>query len=139
MSYLIEYGIKFVCTDCANDDAMMLKLRTVFNEEENLRRSQRTSSALQQKKRQGFKLGSTTGFTDEMRKKAAVVNAKSAIDSKENKQAMHVICGERKAGKTLQEIADKLNTLEYKTRRGKAFSKTTVNRLFARCASLKSS
>ena len=134
MSYLIEYGIKFICTDCPNDDNMMLKLRTVFNEEENLRRSQRTSLALQQKKSQGFKLGGSTGFTDEMRKRAVVVNIKAAIEAKENKQAMHVICGERKAGKTLQEIADKLNELDYKTRRGKAFSKTTVNRLLERCA-----
>src|SRR5579863_1374446 len=48
MGYLIEYRIKFICTDCPNDDNMMLKLRTVFNEEENLRRSQRTKLALHQ-------------------------------------------------------------------------------------------
>jgi hypothetical protein len=69
-----------------------------------------------------------------MRKKSVLVNIKSAIEAKENKQAMHLICAERKTGKTLQQIADKLNELDYKTRRGTAFSKTTVNRLLERCA-----
>ena len=133
MGYLIEYNIRFVCADCPNDNAMMLKLRTVFNEDENLRISQRTKAALSQLKKQGVKLGTSGKFTNEMRYKAVQVNVKAAKDAKENKQAMSIVCSEIKEGKTFQQIADKLNMLEYKTRRGKEFKPTTVLRLSQRC------
>ena len=74
MGFLIEYKVNFICADCPNDDSMMLKLRTVFNEEENLRRSERTKLALQQKKKSGVILGSKRGFSDEHRKKAITTN-----------------------------------------------------------------
>ena len=133
MGYLIEYNVKFICTDCPNDDAMMLKLRTVFNEEENLRRSIRTKQALEQIKLKGVKLGNNGyGAPIEMRQKAIETNKRLSREAIENIQAMDIICRCRKDGMTLNEIADKLNSLHYKTRRGKKFVPTTVDRLFKR-------
>lgn len=134
MGFLIEYNVKFVCADCPNDDAMMLKLRTVFNEEENLRRSQKTREALAEKKKLGVKLGSKRGFTDKHRRKAIAANKKAASEATANIQAMDIICTQRAAGKTFEQIADKLNRLRYKTRKGNEFTKTAVFKLHQRCA-----
>lgn len=135
MGYLIEYNLKFICADCPNDDGMMLKLRTVFNEEENLRRSIRTKLALEQiKLTKRKKLGNNGyGAPEAMRQKAVEANKRLALEAKENIQAMDIICRCRKDGMTLTEIAQKLNSLHYKTRRGKSFVPTTVSRLFQRC------
>lgn len=135
MGYLIEYKVRFICADCPNDDAMMLKLRTVFNEEENLRRSQRTKLALEQIKLTGSKKLGNNGYgaPEWMRQKAVEANKRLAREAKENIQAMDIICRCRKDGMTLKEIAEKLNALHYKTRRGSTFRETTVKRLLARC------
>jgi DNA invertase Pin-like site-specific DNA recombinase len=135
MGYLIEYKVKFICADCPNDDAMMLKLRTVFNEEENLRRSQRTKLALEQIKLTGSKKLGNNGYgaPEWMRQKAVEANKRLAREAKENIQAMDIICRCRKDGMTLKEISEKLNGLHYKTRRGGVFVPTTVSRLLKRC------
>ena len=46
---------------------------------------------------------------------------------------MDIICSARKEGMTFQQIADKLNNLQYTTRRGKKFNPIQVQRLFKRC------
>lgn len=129
MGFLIEYKVQFIFSDCPNDDAMMIKLRTIFNEEENLRRSERTKLALAQLKKQGVKLGSARGFTDEQRKQGMATRTKAAKESIANRQAMNVASSESAKGLKLQEIADKLNDLGFRSRRGKEFKKMTVKRL----------
>ena len=57
----------------------------------------------------------------------------NALENKANIQAMDVICSARKEGMTFQQIADKLNQLQYTTRRGKQFNPIQVQRLFKRC------
>lgn len=47
---------------------------------------------------------------------------------------MDVICNARKLSFTLQQIADKLNHLQYTTRRNKEFTATQVHRLLKRCS-----
>jgi hypothetical protein len=46
---------------------------------------------------------------------------------------MDIICSARKEEMTFQQIADKLNKLQYKTRRGKEFNPIQVQRLFKKC------
>lgn len=129
MGFLIEYKVPFVFSDCPNDDAMMIKLRTIFNEEENLRRSERTKLALAQLKRQGVKLGSARGFTDEQRKLSMLARTKAAKESIANRQAMNVALSENAKGLSLQQVADKINDLGFRTRRGTEFQRSTVKRL----------
>jgi len=46
---------------------------------------------------------------------------------------MKIICSARKEGMTFQAIADKLNKLQYTTRRGKQFNLIQAQRLFKKC------
>lgn len=133
MDYLITYKVKFVCADSPGDDPMLLKLRTIWNEDELLKISSRTSAALQAKKARGEKLGGTKPFTAAIQQSGVAANRANAANNIANRQAMHVACAAHKQALTLQQIADQLNSLGFKTRRGKAFARTTVNRLLKRC------
>jgi DNA invertase Pin-like site-specific DNA recombinase len=133
MNYFEMYRVRFVCADCPNDNAMMLSLRTAINQEELEKISQRTSAALQAKKAQGFKLGGTVGFPPHVRELGVIANKAAARENKENRQAQSIVCGLRNQGKTLQEIVNALHKLDYRTRTGKIFHRTTVNRLLANC------
>lgn len=108
-------------------------MRTAINQDENVKRSERTKLALAQLKAKGVILGSTTGFTDAMRKKAVEANKKLAAESLENRRALHILCGERKSGKTFERIATLLNHLGFKTRRGNEYKKQAVFALHQRC------
>ena len=61
--------------------------------------------------------------------KAIEANKRLAIEAIENIQAMDIISWFRQGGMTLIAIAEKLNSLHYKTQRGKTFVPTTVNRV----------
>lgn len=131
MNFLLEYKIPFKCSDSPNDDAMMLKLRTVFAEDENIKRSERTKLALQQKKKQGVKLG-RTGFSEEARKAGIERVKELAKNSDTNRQAMYFIARERESGASYEHIAGQLNKLNYRTRKGNTYSRMAVKRLAER-------
>jgi hypothetical protein len=77
------------------------------------------------------RLGNPNGFGENQ--KLGVLKIKeNARTDKANIQAMDVIVSARKQGLTYQAIADKLNRLEYKTRRGKKLNPIQVQRLFKR-------
>lgn len=46
---------------------------------------------------------------------------------------MDIICSARKEGTTFQQITDKLNNIQYTTRRVKQFNPIQVQRLYKRC------
>ena len=46
---------------------------------------------------------------------------------------MDIVCSARKDGLTYQQIADKLNQLQYTTRYGKEFKAMQVKRLYDKC------
>jgi len=78
------------------------------------------------------RLGNPNGFG--MHQKKGVEKIKeNARNNKANIQAMDIICNARKEGLTFQKIADKLNKLQYKTRRGKSFNPIQVQRLDNHC------
>ena len=56
----------------------------------------------------------------------------NAKNNKANLQAMDIICSARNEGLTYQQIADKLNRLQYTTRYGKDFKPMQVKRLYDR-------
>jgi hypothetical protein len=81
-----------------------------------------------------YRLGNPNGIGD--KQKLGVQKIKElAATNKANIQAMDIICSARKQNLTLQQIADKLNTLQYSTRYGKQFTPTQVHRLLFKCAS----
>ncbi len=150
-SALYNAGVDFICCDNPTANKLTIQLLSVIAEHEAEVISSRIKSALAVKKeriRQGifinkngsemkpvngqYRLGNPNGFGD-FQKLGALKNKELAATDKSNIQAMDIICSARKQNMTLQQIADKLNSLQYVTRRGKNFTPTQVSRLFLKC------
>lgn len=127
IDYLIASGINFLAADNPQDDAMFIKLRTIFNEEELKKVSERTKKALAAKKAQGHTLGKPENFSDEGRRKGAQRVKELSKNSELNRQVMKFIIADRKEEKSYKVIADELNSLGMKTPRGKSFQAGTVS------------
>ena len=82
-----------------------------------------------------IRLGNPNGFGDFQ--KLGVEKIKfNASNNKENLQAMDIMCDARTKGMTFQQIADKLNQLQYTTRKEKIFNPIQVQRLNKRCSEI---
>jgi DNA invertase Pin-like site-specific DNA recombinase len=129
---LKEAGVDFVCADMPELTTITLAVHAGVAQHERELISQRTKAALQAKKAQGHKLGTPANLTEDARLKGLEVRRSKALNSKENKQAIHVIQSEKKEGKSFREIVDKLNELGYVTSQGKAFGVSSVHKLYKR-------
>lgn len=150
-SALFNGGVEFICCDNPNANKLTIQLLSVIAEHEAEVISKRIKDALSVKKakidkgiyinKDGSKmtpvdgkvrLGNPNGF-GEYQKLGVEKIKENARNNKNNIQAMDVICSARKEGMTFQVIADKLNKLQYTTRRGKQFNPIQVQRLFKKC------
>ena len=150
-SALFNAGVDFICCDNPNANKLTIQLLSVIAEHEAEVISKRIKDALQVKKDKIAKgifinkdgstmnpidgevrLGNPNGF-GEFQKLGVEKIKENARNDKSNIQAMDVICSARKEGMTYQQIADKLNKLQYTTRRGKQFNPIQVQRLFKKC------
>jgi len=147
-SALYNGGVEFVCCDNPNANKLTIQLLSVIAEHEAEIISSRIREALKVKKekiRKGNftnkdgsvmkldRLGNPNGFGDyqKLGVEKIIYNAQT---NKANVQAMDIICNSRSKGMTFQQIADKLNQLQYTTRKGKSFNPIQVQRLYMRCA-----
>ncbi|WP_415374219.1 recombinase family protein [Patiriisocius sp. Uisw_017] len=150
-SALFNGGVEFICCDNPNANKLTIQLLSVIAEHEAEVISKRIKDALRVKKDkidQGIyinkdgsamtpidgkvRLGNPNGF-GEYQKLGVEKIKENAHNNKNNIQAMDIICSARKEGMTFQAIADKLNKLQYTTRRGKQFNPIQVQRLFKKC------
>jgi DNA invertase Pin-like site-specific DNA recombinase len=150
-SALFNGGVDFICCDNPNANKLTIQLLSVIAENEAEAISSRIVAALAVKKdkiesgiyinKDGsmmkpvngeYRLGNPNGFGDYQKKGVEKIKQNS-LENKANIQAMDVICSARKEGMTFQAIADKLNKLQYTTRRGKQFNPIQVQRLYKRC------
>jgi len=150
-SALYNANVDFVCCDNPNANKLTIQLLSVIAEHEAETISKRIKDALRVKKdrisggiytnKDGslmqpingtVRLGNPNGF-GEFQKLGVQKIKEKALTNKANIQAMDIICSARKQGMTLQQIADKLNTLQYTTRRGKQFYPIQVQRLALKC------
>jgi DNA invertase Pin-like site-specific DNA recombinase len=150
-SALFNGGVEFICCDNPNANKLTIQLLSVIAEHEAEVISSRIKAALKVKKdkiRKGnfvnkdgsimkaingkVRLGNPNGFGD-FQKLGVQKIKENSLNNKANIQAMDIICTYRKNGATFQTIADKLNKLQYKTRRGKQFNPVQVQRLYNRC------
>ncbi|SDB30120.1 Resolvase, N terminal domain [Flavobacteriaceae bacterium MAR_2010_188] len=150
-SALFNGGVEFICCDNPNANKLTIQLLSVIAEHEAEVISKRIKDALRVKKdkiEKGIytnkdgsimnpidgevRLGNPNGFGD-FQKLGVEKIKENARNNKNNIQAMDVICSARKDGMTFQAIADKLNKLQYTTRRGKQFKPIQVQRLFKKC------
>ncbi|MBC3540431.1 recombinase family protein [Rufibacter sediminis] len=129
---LKDSGVDFVCADMPDANTLTIGIFAVLAQHERELISQRTRAALEAKKAQGIKLGTPANLTEEARLKGLEVRKSNALNSKENRQAIHVILSEKREGKSFREIVDKLNELGLVTSQGKAFGVSSVHKLYKR-------
>lgn len=146
-SALFNGGIEFVCCDNPNANKLTIQLLSVIAEHEAEVISNRIKAALKVKKDKMKKgnfinkdgsvmktkrLGNPNGFGQYQSLGLEKIK-ENALANKANLQAMDIICSSRQKGMTYQEIADKLNGLQYTSRYGKSFHPIQVQRLHKRC------
>ena len=151
-SALFNANVDFICCDNPTANKLTIQLLSVIAEHEAEVISTRIKSALAVKKERikngvttnkdgsimkpvngTYRLGNPNGFGDYQ--KLGVQKIKElALTNKSNIQSMDVVCNARKQSLTLQQIANKLNELQYTTRNGKNFTPTQVHRLLTKCA-----
>lgn len=130
VSSLMDTGIEFLACDMPSANNFTIHIFAALAEQEAKLISSRTRAALQELKDKGVKLGKPNNLTNEARAsglKAIKINAEY---NDCNRQAKSIIIGCREKGMTYQQIADHLNSLNFKTRHGNRFYPNTVFQLF---------
>ena len=150
-SALYNGNVNFICCDNPNANKLTIQLLSVIAEHEAEVISRRIKDALKVKKEKilrgdfinkdgsvmksvdgKVRLGNPLGFGKNQALGIEKIKA-NAASSKANIQAMDIVCSSRAKGASYQEIADKLNSLQYQTRRGKKFTAMQGLRLYRRC------
>jgi len=130
ISSLMESKVPFIVAQLGKDaDSFMLHLYAALSEKERELISTRTRAALKVLKDNGVKLGNQTNL-DQARAIAHVTTKKQAADFASN--VLPMIKQFRDNGETLPAIAEKLNTMGVKTRRGGAWYASTVANILKR-------
>ena len=126
---LRDSGVDFVCCDMPDANTLTVGLFAVIAQHERETISKRTKDALAAKKVRGAQLGSPQNFTTAVIAQGQAAMQRNARAHQANRQAAQLAELLRAKGQTLWQIAAKLNEAGYRTRRGKAFHATTVQRL----------
>ncbi|WP_310395364.1 recombinase family protein [Hymenobacter sp.] len=129
---LRDTGVDFVCCDMPDVNTLTVGIFAVMAQHEREMISKRTTEALAAKKANGTKLGKPENLTSAAAQKGSANNQQNAHADENNRKATaHILLLKEKGFNYLQ-IAQKLNNLTFKTRRGKAFGAEQVKRLFLR-------
>lgn len=126
---LRDSGVDFVCCDMPDANTLTVGLFAVIAQHERETISKRTKDALSAKKARGAQLGSPQNFTTVVIAQGQAAMQRNAREHQANRQAAQLAELLRAKGQTLWQIAAKLNEAGYRTRRGKEFQATTVQRL----------
>ena len=126
---LRDSGVDFVCCDMPDANTLTVGLFAVIAQHERETISKRTKDALAVKKTRGAQLGNQQNFTTAVIAQGQAAMQRNAREHQANRQAAQLAELLRAKGQTLWQIAVKLNEAGYRTRRGKEFHATTVQRL----------
>ena len=128
---LRDSGVDFICCDMPDANTLTVGLFAVIAQHERETISKRTKDALAAKKLRGAQLGSPQNFTKTVIAQGQATMQRNAREHQANRQAAQLAELLRARGQTLWQIAAKLNEAGYRTRRGKDFMATTVQRLLS--------
>ncbi|HEX8657626.1 MAG TPA: recombinase family protein [Hymenobacter sp.] len=126
---LRDSGVDFVCCDMPEANTLTVGLFAVIAQHERETISKRTKDALAAKKARGATLGTPANFTSAVIAQGQAAMQANARGHQANRQAARLAELLRAKGHTLQQVADELNQAGYRTRRGRTFHPTTVQRL----------
>lgn len=133
-------GVEFICCDNQNANRLTIQILSAVAEDEARRISERTKAALAAYKRRGGRLGASLkqcrNLTLKARRKGSIAAAN--VHRQKADEAYEHILGRvlerRKAGLSLQAIADELNGDGYATRREKPWNPMQIKRVLDRFA-----
>lgn len=128
-SQLMEEKVRFKACDIPHADEFTINILAAVAQKAAKDISESTKRGLAAKKARGFTLGNPENFTDDSRALGRAVVKRNAVEAVANKQAKRLATLLRRDGLTLEAIATELNSHGYRTRRGRAFHKTSVLRL----------
>ena len=120
--------VDFVACDIPDANTLTVGIMAVLAQHERELIGERTRAALHAKKAQGFRLG-TPNLTPAITELGRQVQQQNARTHQANVQAAELIRLYRKEGWTYDAIADRLNTMGFRTRRGNRFFAMSVQRL----------
>lgn len=126
-------GVEIVCCDLPDLNTLTIGIFATMAQYERELISERTKKALAVKKAQGFALGTPSNLTEQAKAKGREVNSRNAKESKSNQTALIIARDHAKAGTPLSAIAESLNFLGIKTRRGGKWHKSAVHYLLKKC------
>lgn len=132
VSSLMEAGVEFIACDLPQATNFTIHLYAALGEMEAKLISERTKSALAEKKKQGFKLGTPANLTYEAKLKGVEATKEKAKNNPNNIQATKLTIEYRAQGKSYDWIAERLNELKVFSSQGKFHNSTSVHRLFKR-------
>ena len=126
--------VKFVACDNPDVNRMTIQILAAVAEDEARRISERTKAALAAYKRRGGRLGASLKQCRNLTAKARLKGVETAKQKavEEYGDVAPWMLAQRKAGKTLQEIADALNADGRLTRRSRAWTPMQVKRVIER-------
>lgn len=124
---LMEGGIIFIACDIPEANELTIHIFAAMAQFEGIRISEWVKDALHAKKlREPEWRPGTNNLTDIGRKKAHMTNYMKARTDTNVVHAYHYIESLKRQGMTYQQIADRLNEENYRTRTGKPFQASTV-------------
>lgn len=132
VTILMDSGIEFTALDLPEASRLTIHIFAAIAEHEASMISQRTKAALDQKKKQGYKLGKPENFSNEARAKGRTKAMQNTLENENNKKATQLIMLLRSGGMCFNEIVNKLNESGFKASRGGEFSKIQAIRLWYR-------
>jgi len=130
VSSLMDAGIEFVAVDMPTANQFTVHIFAALAEQEAKLISTRTKQALAELKKQGKQLGNPKNLTIEAQNRGLASIKENARKCDRNRQALSVIVSCKDRGMTYREIAEHLNSLNFKTRYGKSFLSSTVHQLY---------
>jgi len=128
-------GVKIKSLDIPNMDTLNLGIYGTIAQHERETISSRTKNALAELKKTRT-LGTPANLTNTARLKGQITIKRNAIENDRNRQAQALINGCMEKEMSYREIADYLNSLNFRTRNNKSFHATSVMRLYKRDLSI---
>ena len=129
---LRDSGVDFVCCDMPDANTLTVGIFAIIAQHERETISKRTKDALAAKKARGETLGRPENLTGEAIAKSLQIRQANAAENPQNRQAKRLAVSLHRQGLSLQQIATELNEAGFRTRRGQAFLKMSVQRLLRR-------
>ncbi|SMB81439.1 hypothetical protein SAMN00120144_4295 [Hymenobacter roseosalivarius DSM 11622] len=129
---LMESGVEFVACDQPQANKFTVPIFAALAEQERDMISERTRRALQVLKAQGKQLGTPANLTPAAQAQGLAVRQQNARTHEANRQATALILARRAQGHGYNQIAQELESLGFRTRRGCQFTHKQVQRLAQR-------